>query len=138
MKRKTLVILLVCVAVAAAIGVGVGWGLWNKPHAKVENMDGIAISATELCSQFAADEAKANTQYLNKALEVSGTITKQENNQDGALVVTLQGDDPDKSVLCTMRDKNVVLESGKPVVVKGECSGNDMFGVLLTGCIVKN
>jgi hypothetical protein len=138
MKRRTLVILLVCVAVAAAIGAGVGWSLWNKPHAKVENMDGVAISATELCRQFAANETKANAQYLNKALEVSGTITKQESNQDGALVVTLQGDDADMSVLCTMRDKNVVLETGKPVIIKGECSGNDMFGVLVTGCIVKN
>jgi hypothetical protein len=136
MKKKTWVILLVCIVAVGAIGGVVAWMQWNKPHAKVEDQDGILVSAADLCNSFAADETKANGLYLGKVLEVSGTATEQQVNDAGQLVVTLQGANPDVSVLCTMRDKNVTVENEKPVVLKGTCSGNDMFGVLLTDCIV--
>lgn len=119
------------------IGAGIGVYLWNKPPAKVEDSKGIPISATELCKQFSANETQANQKYLNKAVEVTGTVGEISKNQDGATVAVLQGDDPAMGVQCTMRDKNVVLSSGKTVTLKGFCSGNTMFDVLLTDCIVK-
>lgn len=137
MKRKTLLTILAIVLVAGGIGAGVAYNMWNKPHAKVEDEKGITITADELCREYTTDEAAANAKYLGKALEVSGTIAKQEKNQEGALVVTLQGNDADLSVQCTMRDRNEKLEPGRQVVMKGYSSGGDMFGALLTDCIVK-
>lgn len=137
MKRKTLLTILIVIIVAGGIGAGVAYKMWNKPHAKVEDEKGIAITADELCKEFGADETAANTKYLGKALNVSGRVVKQEMNQEGALVVTVQGNDPDLSVQCTMRDKNENLDSGSNVTLKGYSSGGDMFGALLTDCIVK-
>ena len=137
MKRKTLLIILLVIVVAGGIGAGVAYNMWNKPHAKVENEEGITVTADELCKAYSENETAANEQYLGKALNVSGIVVKQETNQQGALVVTIQGNDPDLSVLCTMRDKNDKLEPGSKVVMKGYSSGGDMFGALLTDCIVK-
>jgi hypothetical protein len=137
MKRKTLLTILIVIIVAGGIGAGVAYNMWNKPHSKVEDEKGIAISADDLCREFGMDEMAANTKYLGKAVNVSGKVVKQEMNQEGALVVTVQGNDPDLSVQCTMRDKNEQLDSGSNVVLKGYSSGGDMFGALLTDCIVK-
>ncbi len=137
MKRKTLRTILLVILILAGIGTIVAYKMWNKPHARVEDEKGIAITADELCKEFSNDEAAANKKYLGKALNVSGKVVKQEKNQEGALVVTLQGNDPDLSVQCTMRDRDKMLEEGSNVVLKGYSSGGDMFGALLTDCIVK-
>lgn len=137
MKKKTLLTILIVIIVAGGIGAGVAYNMWNKPHAKIEDEKGIAITADELCKEYSTDETAANAKYLNKGLEVSGRVVRNEKNQDGALVVTIQGENPDVSVLCTMRDKDKPLEEGKQVTMKGFCSGSDLFGVLLTDCIVK-
>lgn len=135
MKMKNILIVLL---VLAAIGGFIGWRMWNKAPEKVENEKGTAVTAAALCSSFAADETAANAEYLNKTLEVTGTATLQEQNQDGKTVITLGGGSEGESVLCTMRDKGASAATGKTVTIKGRCSGNDMFGVLLTDCILLN
>lgn len=137
MKRKKWPLILVFVGAVIAIGAGVGVVMWNKAPEKVEDSKGIPVTATQLCTDFSTNEAAANQKYLNKALEVTGVVSEVTKNQDGIPVVIVQGDDPTLNVQCTMREKDVVLETGKTVTVKGFCSGNTMFDVLLTDCIVK-
>lgn len=136
MRKKKWPLILLVLGILALVGAGTGIYLWNKPPAKVENTKGIRVSATDLCKQFSTDETQANKTYLNKAIEVTGTVSELSKNQDGAMAVVLQGDDAAMGVQCTMREKNVVLEKGKVVTLKGFCSGNTMFDVLLTDCIV--
>ncbi len=57
------------------IGVGTGIYLWNKPHEKVEDAKGIVVTAAALSKEYNTDEKKADTKYLNKAIEVSGSNT---------------------------------------------------------------
>src|SRR3954470_23254017 len=136
MRKKKWPFVLMFVGALALIGACIGIYLWNKPPAKVEDSKGIRISAAELCKQFGANETAANQKYLNKAVEVTGVVGEISKNQDGATAVILQSGDPDAGVQCTMREKNVTLDSGKTVTLKGFCSGNTMFDVLLTDCIV--
>jgi len=131
--KKVLIIILLCIVA----GLAVGFYMWNKPHKKIENATGIPVTAMALCNAYSADEAKANTLYLNKALEVSGEVSDVSKNQDGGMVVLLRSNDPMLVVQCTMRDKNVQVQKGKTVTIAGFCSGNDITSVLLTDCILK-
>jgi hypothetical protein len=133
-KKKWLLIL---VLVGVIVGVSVAVVMWNKAPDKVESSKGIPLTATQLCTEFGADEAAANQKYLNKALEVTGTVSEVSQNQDGIPVVILQGDDPSMNVQCSMREKDVSVVVGKTITIKGFCSGSTMFDVLLTDCIIE-
>lgn len=136
MSRKTRNILLILLALVL-MGAGIAYKMWTKPREKAEDVKGIAISAVELGKAFAADENKANTLYLNKAIEVTGVVSETENNQDGGIAILLATDDPNVPVQCTMRDKNINPVAGKTVTIKGFCSGASITGVLLTDCILE-
>ncbi len=133
MLKKVLYIVLAL----GLVGAGVGLWMWNKPQPKVEDQKGIAITAQDLYKSFAADEAKANAQYLNKAIEVSGAVTEVEKNQDGGNMLILDAGDATASVQCTMREKGATASKGQNVTIKGFCSGNGITGVSLTDCILK-
>jgi len=98
---------------------------------------GLIIAADVLAKEYNTDEKAADTKYLNKAIEVSGTVIEVEHNQDGGAMVILQTGDPETSVQCTMRDKGASPAKGQKVVIKGFCSGSIMGSVLLTDCVIK-
>jgi hypothetical protein len=108
--------------------------LWNKPHIKAEDVKGIKIDAFGLAKEYNVNEKAADAKYLNKVIEVSGTVTEVDSNQDGGIMVILQTADPTAGVQCSMRDKGLNISKG-PVTIKGFCSGNGITGVSLTGCI---
>ena len=128
--------IIILAVVAILIGVGTGIYLWHMPAKKVENSIGIDISSVDLAKQYAADEKKADTKYLNKAIKVFGTISEIDKNQDGGLMIILQTDDPMAGVQCSLRDKGANPVKGQSIVIKGFCSGNGLTGVSLTDCIV--
>jgi len=103
----------------------------------VDDKKGIAITAAALSKEFAANEQSANTQYLNKVIEVTGAVSETEKNQDGGLMVVLDTGDPMAGVQCGMRDKGVEVAKGQTVTIKGFCSGSGITGITLTDCIIK-
>ncbi len=127
-------ILLILLAIAIVGGIVAAWQ-WNKPHRKAEDEKGIAITAVDLFKEYAANEAAANAKYLNKTLDVTGEISSLDTNQDGQVALIIKTDDPISAVMCTMRDKNVVVTAGTTVKVKGFCSGY-FTDVKLTDCIL--
>lgn len=137
MSRKTGKIILLVLLAGVIIAVAIGYREWTKPRARVEDAKGISITAVELGKSYSADEQKANNMYLNKVIEVNGTVSEVDKNQDGGIVILLTSNDPDIPVQCTMREKNVAAEKGKVITVKGFCSGSSITGILLTDCIVK-
>ena len=131
--KKILIFALVCIL----IGVGTGIYLWNMPPKKVENMKGITITATDLAKEYSTNEKAADAKYLNKAIEVSGTINEIDKNQDGGIMVVLETGDPTAGIQCTLRDKGANPVKGQNIVIKGFCSGNGITGVSLTQCVIK-
>lgn len=124
-------IALIVVILVVVIGSIVGYKMYNKPHAKVEDVAGIEVSAEELSNEYNKDEAIANSKYLDEAIAVTGTITGTETNQDGKLLVILDDD-----VQCTMRDKAAEVSTGNTITMKGFCSGTNLFGVVLRDCVI--
>lgn len=117
-----------------AVAVVAGYLVWNKPHRDAADEKGMRVTAAALQQAYASNEASANAQYLDKTLEVSGTVAATEKNQDGKTVLYL--DDPLSGVGCTMREAGMTKREGEAVVVKGFCSGNSGMGVALRECIV--
>jgi hypothetical protein len=109
----------------------------NKEPEKVENTKGAAITAEALSKEYNADEKAADAKYLNKTLEVSGTISEVNKNQDGGMMIVLQTGDPATGIQCTMREKGITATKGQAITIKGFCSGNGITGVSLTECVVK-
>ena len=128
-KRIALGLALVAIAIAVAVIF-----VWNKPHRDASSETGLLITAAELQQAYAANEATANAKYLDKTLEVSGTVAGMEKNQDGKTVIYL--DDALSGVGCTLRDADATVKEGQTVVVKGFCSGSNGMGVAMRECVV--
>ncbi len=125
------------IVILALIGGAVGWYEYNKVAAKAEDVKGISIAADKLSKEYVTNEKAADSLYLNKVIEVSGTINEIDTNQDGNLMIVLQTGDPMAGVQCTMRDKGTVAAKGANITIKGYCSGNGITGVSLTQCAIK-
>ena len=135
MKRIGIIVLLVIVVSGI-----IGFVMWNKPHRKAENEQGIAVTAPELYKAYTRNEQEANERFLNKVVRVRGQVLSQEKNQDGQLVAILAaqpGTDEliPSGVMCTMREQGVSLAEGQEVVLKGFSSGYT-GDVHLSDCIV--
>lgn len=129
MIRNVIIILGICLS----IGIVSFLLIWNKPHRDISDETAIEISAQDLSRSYEMDEAGSNKQFLNKALQVSGTVKEITNNQDNETVIIL--DDMIYGVQCTMKDKDTDLIQGKHVVLKGICNGYTI-GVSLSDCIL--
>lgn len=129
---KKVVIVLAIVLLAGVIAVLV---ITNRPVRKVDDVTGIPVNARVLFQEFSTDETKANQTYLNKAVQVNGTISVADTNQEGVPFVVLQTDDMMSGVMCTMREKKFPGKTGDSVVLKGFCSGF-VGDVKLTDCII--
>ncbi|KAA5536216.1 hypothetical protein F0919_00695 [Taibaiella lutea] len=131
MLKKIGIVLLILIAG----GVGYGIYLWNKPAPKAENQDALKVEAKSLFTAYAQNDKAADSLYLGKWLEVSGNVQSVDTNQDGQKILILETGDLMQAVMCVMRDKNATSEKGKPVIVKGKCTGmvND---VVVNDCIL--
>ena len=102
----------------------------------VEKIDpDFTLSSTTLVSEFENDEKMANSLYLDKIIEVSGTIANI--SDDGSVVVvTLREPESLSGVLCSF-DKNYIsmekMSLGTKVTIKGICTGY-LLDVVLTKC----
>ncbi|RYZ52208.1 MAG: hypothetical protein EOP49_09995 [Sphingobacteriales bacterium] len=133
MKRKTILAIFIALIVVAAAGVAF---VWNKPHATVENEQAVAITAEQLTNEFISNEQQANATYLNKVVEVSGTVEEVSQNQDNKTVILLKSDDPLSGVQCTLKDVSTPAV-GDQIKVKGFCNGYTTVVLLTESVIVK-
>lgn len=129
--------IIVVVVVLAIIGIGYGIYLWNKPHRDVTKEDAITVSAAQLVADFTTNEANANTKYLNKTLQVQGVVTQVTQNQDGGIVVNIDGNNIMSTVYITLRAKEVPPAIGSTVSIKGICTGFLSDVILIDAVIVK-
>jgi hypothetical protein len=126
--------ILIAIFIIGAIGAVVGYKMWNKPHPKVEDQKAVSVDADSLFNAFSTDENAANKMYLNKVIQVKGTVADLITNQEGKQVATLATADPMGGIQCTLRE-NVSFKTGDVVTVKGFCHGLTL-GVLLDDCVL--
>ena len=127
--KKILLLLLVAIAIAA----GVGMYLWNKPHRTAEDEKPFAtVTASELFTQLATDEAGSWAKYKDKVIQISGEVETISTDASGNTHVFMKTDTDMSTVSVTLMAgaKAPVQEAGTIIHVKGICNGflNDIFG----------
>jgi hypothetical protein len=101
----------------------VGYKLYNKPHRDVAKIEAVAVTGTKLITDYETNEMHADSVYLDKVLEVSGTITEITKNQKGESIIVLEGSGTG-TVRCTMEGSvQHEMKTGDSVIIKGICTG---------------
>jgi ATP-dependent 26S proteasome regulatory subunit len=123
--------------VLAAVLVIVGYKLYNKDHRSVEDETAIVLNASDLFGEYEANETEANTKYLDKVLEVTGTVSEIITNQDGKSVIILSTSNPMFGINCTMEGDSENISVGSTVSIKGICTGYLSDVVITRGVATK-
>ncbi|MCB9283274.1 MAG: hypothetical protein H6563_04305 [Lewinellaceae bacterium] len=131
-------IVLVVLGLGVLVGGFVGYKMWNKPHRDVAGAQAdVKLQATDLFNQFSTDEATANGQYLDKIVQVCGTVA-QVSNENDVITVQLDAGDLMGGVLCELDNltehSRTDFQSGETVCFKGICTGY-LTDVVLNRCV---
>lgn len=129
--------ILLIISAIVLTGILIGYKEYYKPQRSVENEVAIAVTAVRLFTEFEANEAKANSKYLNKAVLVTGIVSEMSFNQSGSMVIILASDNPMFGVSCTMEEKPQGLVKGETVSIKGICTGYLSDVVVTRGIVSK-
>ncbi len=137
-NRKPITVLIVLVILALA-GASIAYSLYHAPHRQASTeTPAISLRATDLYKAFAADEAKANTLYLDKVLQVQGVVKEILTDDQGGKVLVLESGDM-FGINCTIdSSQSQVLTAVKPgnqVTLKGICNGM-LMDVVLVKCVL--
>lgn len=89
-----------------------------------------SVTAREICSEFASDEAGATKKYLDKPIELKGTVSTLA---PGTVVL-------DEKAVCVLKDSTVTATTGKAITLKGRVVGYDslMEELKIDQCTITN
>jgi hypothetical protein len=139
--KKTLKIVLLVIVVGACIGGFVAYKMWNKPFDDVTNMEGIAVNADVLYKAFETNEQTANTTYVGKVVEVSGTVGDIETSDTIARVMITFPDAMMGAVRVTLDSRHLAdakaVKTGDQATFKGFCNGFLMDVEIKDGVLMK-
>jgi hypothetical protein len=110
----------------------------SKPRPGLSNVTpAVSIAATELYRQYQANETAADSLFIDKVIEVTGTVANIEAT-DSTLSLELKGGESG-GINCSIAggNKTNVFKSGDTVTLKGRCSGF-LMDVLLTDCVIED
>ena len=124
---------------AVLAGGAYGYYQYNRPVASLESANAdVVLEAPALLKAFETNETTANTQYLDKVIEVSGQISRIEEDGEKKSIYLSTGNEM-SSVICEMESASSIegLAAGSKVVVKGKCTGYLMDVVLVQSVVKK-
>ncbi len=110
--------------------------LYNEKHPDMAKAKpDFVVTATVLQKEFEDNEAAASARYINKILEVSGTIVTITPTDSISTNISLKTGSDFSSVICTfpaITDPSK-FKTGDEIALRGECSGF-LMDVLLNNC----
>lgn len=116
------------------------WHLYTKPVARTtEVKTDFSVASEVLFADFETDEVSANTKYLDKFIEVKGTVRSKSTDEMGVNVVLEAGNDF-FGINCAMEkgQEDIIgkVNEGDAITVKGKCAGFNGDVVLVNGILV--
>jgi hypothetical protein len=95
------------------------------------------ITSTALQKEFEDNETAASAKYINKILEITGTISSVAKADSNNLNISLNTGSEISSVICTLSVFGDIsaLKEGDEITIRGECSGF-LMDVLLNNCAI--
>ncbi|MBE8726001.1 OB-fold protein [Flavobacterium hungaricum] len=131
MKRKKTALVIAVLLLLVSAGIYFYYGfLFKEARNIASETPDFTITATKLLSDYDADPQKADALYLNKTVEITGTVTKQTDS-----VITLEN-----TVFCLFAQKPNKQSINNKITVKGKCIGYDELfqEVKLDQCTLTN
>ena len=112
--------------------------IYSKTHHRnVQSEKGIVIQADSLSAAYQANEKNANALYLNKAVELSGTIVSIDKNQEGKITLIIGSADSFSNVSVTLISTAPLTQKiGESITIKGVCTGA-LSDVIVTEGVVQ-
>jgi hypothetical protein len=137
MKKKKLLLLGVVLCVLIIAATAFYW--YQKPRTSLTNIKAdYSLTAKELYDAFQQDEKKANQQFLEKVIEVTGSVDNVQATDSTISLVLAAGEMG--GINCSVRKKNSDEEmapaKGTNIKVKGRCIGF-LMDVNLTDAIIE-
>ena len=138
MRKMTKLIYAIAVVAITALGGYYYVFVYSKTHHRnVQSEKGIVIQADSLSAAYQADEKNANALYLNKAVEISGSIVSIDKNQEGKITLILGSADSFSNVSVTLISTTPISQKiGETITIKGVCTGS-LSDVIVTEGVVK-
>jgi len=138
MRKMTKLIYAIAVVAITALGGYYYVFVYSKTHHRnVQSEKGLVIQADSLSAAYQANEKNANALYLNKAVEVSGTIVSIDKNQEGKITIILGRSDSFSNVSVTLISTAPLTQKiGETITIKGVCTGA-LSDVIVTEGVVK-
>ena len=138
MRKMTKLIYSIAVVAITALGGYYYVFVYSKTHHRnVQSEKGLVIQADSLSAAYQDNEKNANALYLNKAVEVSGTIVSIDKNQEGKITIILGRSDSFSNVSVTLISTAPLSQKiGETITIKGVCTGA-LSDVIVTEGVVK-
>ena len=138
MRKMTKLIYAIAIVAITALGGYYYVFVYSKTHHRnVQSEKGIVIQADSLSAAYQADEKNANALYLNKAVEISGTIVSIDKNQEGKITLNIGRSDSFSNVSVTLISTTPISQKiGETITIKGVCTGA-LSDVIITEGVVK-
>lgn len=133
---------LAIVFIIAVGGILVGLHYYFLKHSDLaKTKPDFVLTASSLQKEFADDEKGSSKKYINKVIEVSGTVGSVTRADSSNLNISLKTGSDISSVICTfpVNEETLKFKGGNEITLRGECSGF-LMDVLLNNCalIVKS
>lgn len=97
------------------------------------------LKSADLIRDFEVNESKATAQYSDKVISVQGVVSSVQLTDSSGMVFLNDGSSM-TSVLCQFDWKNIPaileLQKGRPVTIKGVCSGY-LMDVVMVRCVLE-
>jgi hypothetical protein len=125
------------VLILAVAGILYALILYNKKHPDTSKVKpDFIITATSLQKEFEEGEKTASAKYINKIIEVSGSIASVTKSDSNNVNISLKSGNDLSSVICTFTSADPSkYKTGDEITVRGECSGF-LMDVLLNNCAI--
>jgi hypothetical protein len=112
--------------------------MFNKKHTDTAKAKpDFVLTAIVLQKEFEDNEAAASARYINKIIEVTGSIVSITRSDSTNTNISLKTGNDMSSVICASR--SIVdpskFNAGEEITLRGECSGF-LMDVLLKNCAV--
>jgi len=138
MRKMTKLIYAIAVVAITALGGYYYVFVYSKTHHRnIQSEKGIVIQADSLSAAYQANEKNANALYLNKAVELSGTIVSIDKNQEGKITLIIGKSDSFSNVSVTLISNIPISQKiGETITIKGVCTGA-LSDVIITEGVVQ-
>ena len=105
-------------------------------HRNAQAESSLIISSDALTNEYQTNEQAANAKFLNKAVEVTGSILSISKNQAGQTTILMGKADAFSNVSITLSNTEpITYKAGDIITVKGVCTGNLSDVVINEGVI---